>query len=209
MITKYLSTTNYNHCTVTLEEQAFIFLCLHDRIYMFLIVDDSVKIENISATLASISTQNNRRRIIEELKQSSLQEEFDIKSFLWDLYLIIVCECNDKHTISPQKVNQIERDRFVARKIVVQGTEEEITAAFNKLFKGEETLKELLLQTQANFQPDQETLVADLTDNPDVTVKETITQELFTNNERTTQTIENYLVGIRTKYNTTDEDSRS
>lgn len=58
-----------------------------------------------------------------EEKHPKIGGDIQLAQYLWDLYLIGVYKC-DGQSLDSVKVAQIERDRFVARKIVLQYTTE-------------------------------------------------------------------------------------
>lgn len=87
-----------------------------------------VEIESIEQLTDIMYTLPNK---VDEIKQffKELEEnhpkigKVQLAQYLWDLYLVGVYKC-DSQPLDQVKVAQIERDRFVARKIVLQYTTE-------------------------------------------------------------------------------------
>lgn len=208
MIKKYLDKVKACCHSIKIEEIDYFFLFENDRIYMFILIEDKDVVEAIPKTLGLISTQRNRIKIIEELSCSDDCQNFDIRSFLWDLYLVIIYECDENNYIEPQIVNQIERDRFVARKLVFQGSQDYISASLDNFLRGKEKLEEILQKTEVVFEPEQESLVSDIVETSDTKISESINREIFAGKGRSLKVIDEYLVNLKSKDYTQHENSR-
>lgn len=208
MIKKYLDKVKACCHSIKIEEIDYYFLFENDRIYMFILIEDKNIVKEIPKTLGLISTQKNRIKIIEELSSLDDCQNFDIRSFLWDLYLVIIYECDENNYIEPQIVNQIERDRFVARKLVFQGSQDYISTCLDKFLRGKEKLEEILQKTEVVFEPEQESLVSDIVKTSDTKITEFINSDIFAGKSRTLKVIDEYLVKIKSKDYTQHENSR-
>ncbi|WP_433594983.1 hypothetical protein [Lysinibacillus xylanilyticus] len=83
----------------------------------------------------------NTRKIAEVLSYETDKEivnnRIPISRFLWDLYLVGIHQINDDgDSFDPVEVSDLQRDRFVARKIIIEyKTEEELKERFkNTIF---------------------------------------------------------------------------
>lgn len=72
--------------------------------------------------------------------------ELHLSKFLWDLYVIgLHMVENEEEKFDPFIVSKIQRNRFVARKIIIEyQTVEELTHKFNQLVLPERTLNQVL-----------------------------------------------------------------
>lgn len=209
MINKYLDKEKYCYYTVEIENNIFYFLPQNDKIFMFLLINDIGIIKRIPSILASISTQHSRLKIIKELSNSEAVEDFDIRSFLWDLYLVIIYECDENNIIASQIVNRIERDRFVARKLILQGNLLCISSELNNLLRGKDKLQAILQETEVVFNPDQEYLVSDIIKTSNVEINDSIIGEIFSGKSRALNVIDEYLENLKSKDYNKNEDRRN
>lgn len=54
----------------------------------------------------------------------AVQSRITIPAFLWDLYVVVLHDLTDSPPFDELEINRIERDRFIARKIIIEYKDE-------------------------------------------------------------------------------------
>lgn len=146
-----------------LNGKAFHYLYHNDRVYLIKIIKNSNDLESIKNDLASFSHSNVKQTVINEINEKSNDVNIDIYAILWDLYFILINPVNDhKKRMSPELKNRLERDKFVARKIIIEGTKDEIHSGLEAIFKINNSLTELINGVQSVFFNDKPKLLANI-----------------------------------------------
>ncbi len=146
-----------------LNGKAFYYLYHNDRVYLIRIVENGDDFDLIKNYLASFSHSSVKQTVINEIKVKSSDVNIDIQAILWDLYFVLINPiADDKMKMSPEIRNSLERDKFVARKIIIEGTKDEIQSELEAIFNINNSLPELINGLQSVFFNDKPKLLADI-----------------------------------------------
>lgn len=146
-----------------LRGKAFCYLYHNDRVYLIRIVENSDDLDLIKNDLASFSNSSVMQNVIHKIKASCGDVNIDIRDIIWDLYFVIINPiADDGVKMSPEIKNSIERDKFVARKIIIEGTKDEIQSKLETIFNVNNSLTELIDGLETTFANDKSMLLADI-----------------------------------------------
>lgn len=103
-----------------------------------------------------------------------------LPAFLWDLYVVALHNINNSESFNETDITMLERDKFVARKIIVEySSQEEAVIKINQQLFPEKELDNLLAEYQEN-QTWQESLINQVYDaiepDPEFTDKRNVEQ---------------------------------
>lgn len=186
-----------------LNGKAFYYLYHNDRVYLIRIVENNDDLDSIKNDLASFSHSSVKQNVINKIKASYGDIDIDIRAILWDLYFVFINPiADDGMKMNPEIRNSIERDKFVARKIIIEGTKDEIQSKLETTFNVNNSLTELIDSLQSTFSNDKSKLLEDIIKSKDSIVK----KELETKGAQTSSLdfddVLNYLKDLKTKYDT-------
>lgn len=135
-----------------------------DRFYLIHSINSPEEMDLAKNVLIELSTDEIQKKIIDTIKLSE-KDQVDvyqkIKSFLWDIYFIVVYipEAEEKK-LSEEVKSRFERDKFIARKIIIEELEEDkIKEQFQNLFNEKETISGIIAKTEPIFKNDEEHLL--------------------------------------------------
>ncbi|MCL3782092.1 hypothetical protein EMN47_17020 [Prolixibacteraceae bacterium JC049] len=184
-----------------LNEKEFYYTYSNDRIYLIRVLDSSNEINLIKTDLASFSNSKIKQATIDKIKSNSDIENFDVKTILWDLYLILInpvtCE---EELIAPELVNMIERDKFVARKFLIQGDGDQIQDKLKGIFEENNELIDLLDDLELIFSNDKSKLLEKLLTSEESKVETEIKKSLGQQNSIKFEDVLNYLNQLQEEY---------
>ncbi|WP_090921916.1 hypothetical protein [Paenibacillus polysaccharolyticus] len=91
-----------------------------DKILVICLIDELSQIDDIAKKLPSLRNKmmmrmNNPKNI------EVVETKIPISKFLWDMYIVALHQYKDeKSCFKPAEIAKYERDRFIARKIIIQ-----------------------------------------------------------------------------------------
>ncbi|QNK88100.1 hypothetical protein H7992_23665 [Sporosarcina sp. resist] len=115
-----------------------------DKILIISCVEDLHEIQNIVNRLPGlrqkIMNEINNRKNIEHVQT----EKIPMSKFLWDMYIVVLHKINDIDSkFESAEIAEYERDRFVARKIIIEYEHiSELQKKFNELLFPERILND-------------------------------------------------------------------
>ncbi|MDO3679731.1 ABC-three component system middle component 1 [Paenibacillus ehimensis] len=98
-------------------EYTFYVTCIRDdKIVFFLPTDEISQVLDFVSIIPDV-----RERFFDLVHNKEiLHTHITLPAFLWDLYVVAVHDNQQRPAFDEMAVNQLERDRFVARKIVIE-----------------------------------------------------------------------------------------
>lgn len=151
---KLLELTDFH----TFEELDDAFVCNlnQDKILIIKQVTTLQEVEELVYTLPQLKEK--LRESINNAQNLEEVEDLNLSKFLWDMYVIGLHQVTQENNkFNEIDVAKLQRNRFVARKIIIEyKTEEELKKQFNQLVLPERTLNYLLkayVNQEAEYQP--------------------------------------------------------
>lgn len=146
-----------------LNGKAFYYLYNNDRVYLIRIIENSDDLDSIKNDLANFSHSSIKQDVISKIKANYRDVNIDIQAILWDLYFILINPiANDGIKMSPEMKNLIERNKFVARKIIIEGTKDEIQKRLKTIFNINNSLSKLIDELQIAFSNDKSEILSEI-----------------------------------------------
>lgn len=151
-----------------------------DKIVICVQINSVEELRNI-ANFIPQNTKQIAEVLTHKKDKDIVNNRIPISRFLWDLYLVGLHQMNsDSKSFNPVEISDIQRDRFVARKIIIEySTDEELKERFKNTIFPHLELDNSLTKIEGNSHE----LLADMIKDIDIAGKENIT----------TQDIVNYL----------------
>lgn len=172
-IISYLEEKQINSYEIKVSDYKLRYFYINNRFFLIYDLENIKNISNYNNILSALSSSKIQQKFIEKIRFSSKDKETinisnSIKSFLWDLYLIIIYNPqSENHKISDEIKNEIERDKFIARKILIEGQNEEIIQKLNEIIYEEDVLKEIIKQVEPVFSTDEAVVLDAICNNID------------------------------------------
>lgn len=129
---------------MTFFEYDFYFTSVRDDKIVFLFFCDNI--ERVwEFTNAILDMREEVFKIVRN--KSEVKTRIPIPAFLWDLYVVAVHDLTSSPPFDKLKIDQIERDRFIARKIIIEYNDEsELLEKFTWCIRPEIELDRLLME---------------------------------------------------------------
>ncbi|MGG1616513.1 hypothetical protein [Paenibacillus sp. NRS-1781] len=112
-----------------------------DKILVICLIDELAQIDDIAKKIPSL-----RNKIMMQMNNPKnievVETKIPISKFLWDMYIVALHQYKDeKNSFKPVEIAKYERDRFIARKIIIQFEHmEELKRKFVELLYPEQIL---------------------------------------------------------------------
>lgn len=201
-----LNVINSDVLDIEFLKKKFYYIYKNDRIYLIRIMDNVEELSSIRYDLASFSNNKIKQKVIDEIKGNNRVKEFDINTFLWDLYFIIIYPIEDKENqISDEKINAIQRDKFIARKIVIQGNVDEIKNDLKRIFSEERELGTIINNVMSIFSNDKSQLIRNILYSDNSSVENEIKTSLNKTSDLKFNDVLSYLHNLQKEYKEIDE----
>lgn len=111
-------------------------------------------IEDVEKFIEELDMDDFYKKFHKYLSEKDTAIKFNLKSFLWDLYVIAIHNCKENKLNNLEKL-KIEKDRFVARKIIIEdGSEDLIKEKLINIINPLDEFEKLLLDDIST--PDEE-----------------------------------------------------
>jgi len=116
-----------------------------DKVLIIKIINSLDEVNELATSLPSLK-EKIRERMVNEKNMTGIKEDVRLSKFLWDMYIVGLHE----YSCAEDKFNEFDvarfqRDRFVARKIIIEYTsDEDLLNQFNQLVLPERSLDEVL-----------------------------------------------------------------
>lgn len=186
-----------------LNDKVFYYLYHNDRVYLIRIVENSDDFDSIKNDLASFSHSSVKQNVINKIKANCDDARIDIQAILWDLYFVIINPIvDDEMKMNPEIRNSIERDKFVARKIIIEGTKDEIQSELETTFNVNNSLMELIDGLQSTFSNDKSKLLAKIIQSDESIIENELNASAIQANSLDFDDVLDYLKDLKTKYDT-------
>jgi len=145
--------------TMEINKKTISYFYHSDKVFFVYEVEQGSSIlEDYKNFQSEISSPSNQDLIIKNLRLTHKDAEkySHIDAFLWDLYFLIInISSQSKLTITPNEENKIERDKFIARKIVIQKeSETEVEIELNSILYSDKIYLDLFANVQSSLKTD-------------------------------------------------------
>lgn len=126
LLLEMLSSNKINFKEITFKQKKYNVCYINDK--LFFLHEFDGKIENVKLKNIEIGSlmQDHLEQFLETLKLSLKDEVdsniLDLKAILWDIYLIGIFKRDENSALSTYDKGNIERDMYIARKIIIEDT---------------------------------------------------------------------------------------
>ena len=126
IIKKMLFEKNYNVISKITEEEIYHYCLVGDKIFFLKLLkeSDELNVLNNYAICLSQHIEKESFRSFFDIKMLTDKDQekrvYDLRAFLWDLYIIGIRICGKDSFYKPEDKSRIERSKLIARKLVIQ-----------------------------------------------------------------------------------------
>jgi len=176
----------------------------NDRLFFIYNLEEKEKIDEYFNFQTNISEPDIQDLILRQLNLTIRDKESysHINAFLWDLYIIITfIPKSPEDAIPEEKISEIERNKFVARKIILQKkTKKEIEEQLNRILSDREQFVDCIEEVKPVFDNNREKILNNIIADPNDNVEKGIKEELNISSNMSLSNIIEYIESLQSKY---------
>jgi len=176
----------------------------NDRLFFIYNIEEREKIDGYFNFQTDISEPDIQDLILNQLNLTIKDKEpySHINAFLWDLYIIITfISKSPEDTIPEERISEIQRNKFVARKIIIrQDSKEKVEEQLDIIISDREQFLGCIEDVRPVFSNNLTDILNNIIDDPNDDVEKGIKEELNINSNLSLSNVTDYLDSLQSKY---------